>query len=203
MSETLDEIARALLDGAIIAMPTDTVYGLVAVAADAAAVARLYALKQRPQGQPLPLFVGSVDQAREIVAFTAPAEALARAYWPGALTIVLRRNGSYATLAAAGGETLGVRVPDDALLRQLCLRAGPLTGTSANRSGAPPARSAAEVRAAFGDSVPLVLEGSVRDAAEPSTVLDCTDARRVRIVRRGAVPQDAIAGTLAGVARVS
>lgn len=192
-----------LLDGGIVAMPTDTVYGLVALAADDEAVARLYALKGRPGDQPLPLFVASIDQARRVAAFTTPAESLARAFWPGALTIVMRRLDGYRTLAVAGGNTLGMRVPNDAVLRDLCNRVGPLTGTSANLSGAAPARSAADARASLGDGVSLVVEGNVRDDAEPSTVVDCTGARHVRIVRTGAVTREAIAAALAGTADVS
>ncbi len=188
--------------GGLVALPTDTVYGLCAVAADAAAVERLYEVKQRDRAQPLPLFVASMEQARLIAEWNAAAEALAAGFWPGALTIVLPRKPAYRTPADGGGATIGVRVPQDAALREMAAQLGPLTGTSANLAGQPECHTADEVRAQLGDRVDLIVDAPVVASGQPSTIVDCTDAARVRIVRQGAIARDAVADALAGVADV-
>ncbi len=189
---------EALRTGGIVALPTDTVYGLCAVAADASAVRRLYDVKARPADQPLPLFVASVEQAELVVEMNDAAQRLARVFWPGALTIVLPRKPAYETLAAAGGATLGVRVPDDVAIREIAAQLGPITATSANRSGAPETRSAAEVEAQLDGAADVVVDAPVAADARPSTVVDCGDPARVRIVREGAIGRAAIARALAG-----
>jgi len=193
---------EALRAGGIVALPTDTVYGLCAVAADAAAVRRLYDVKARPADQPLPLFVASAEQAELVVTMNEAARALARAFWPGALTIVLPRRPAFETLAAGGGDTLGVRVPADAAIREIAGQLGPITATSANRSGAPETRTAAEVEAQLDGDVDVIVDGVVAADARTSTVVDCTDPASVRIMREGAIGRDAITDALAGVARL-
>jgi L-threonylcarbamoyladenylate synthase len=113
---------------------------------------------------------------------------------------VLRAKRSFATRAAAGGETIGVRVPDDASLRDAASQLGPLTGTSANIAGREECRTAADVRAQLGEAADLVVDAAVAAGGTPSTVVDCTEAGTVRVVREGAIGRDAIAETLAGVA---
>jgi L-threonylcarbamoyladenylate synthase len=189
----------ALRGGGVSAMPTDTVYGLIAVAADDGAVRRVYEMKGRPDDQPLPLFVGSIEQAELVGELTEPGRRLADRFWPGALTIVVPKKASYRTLASAGSDTIGLRVPNDAALREIAAQLGPLTATSANRSGAPECRSAAEVRAQLGDVIDVIVDAPVRADTRPSTVVDCTEPARVRIVRAGAVERDAIVEALAGV----
>ena len=193
------EAIDALAAGGLVALPTDTVYGLCAVAADDAAVRRLYDVKSRPADQPLPLFVASVEQAELVAEVNDSARALAVAFWPGALTIVLRRRPSYRTLAAGGGETIGVRVPDDAAIREIAAQLGPLTGTSANRSGGPEARTAQEVDAQLDGSVDVIVDAPVRGNARTSTVVDCSDTGNVRVVREGAIERAPIAEALAGL----
>jgi len=188
-----------LREGGVAAMPTDTVYGLIAVAADDGAVRRVYQVKGRHHDQPLPLFVGSVEQAELISDMPESARRLAERFWPGALTIVVPKRIAYRTLASARADTIGVRVPDDPALREIAAQLGPLTATSANRSGEPECRSAAEVRAQLGDAVDVIVDASIRPDAAPSTVVDCTDPRGVRIVREGALERETIAGALAGV----
>ncbi len=191
-----------LREGGVVALPTDTVYGLVAVATDDAAVQGVLDIKQRPAGQPLPLFVASLDQAALIAVLTPPARALAARFWPGALTIVLRRRPEFRTPAAAG-DSVGVRVPADPVLRELAAQLGPLTGTSANRSGQPEARTAAEVRAQLGDDVDLIVDAPLPAGGVPSTVADCTDQGTVRVLREGAVRRDELARALAGIAELA
>jgi len=172
------------------------------MAAADAAVRRLYDVKARHAVQPLPLFVASVEQAELIVQMNQPARRLGRVFWPGALTIVLPRRPAYETLAAAGGATLGVRVPDDAALREIAAQLGPITATSANRSGAPETRTAAEVEAQLGGEVDVIVDAPVAPGARPSTVVDCCDPAIVRIVRKGAIGREAIVDALAGVAKL-
>jgi L-threonylcarbamoyladenylate synthase len=124
-----------LRSGGIVALPTDTVYGLIAVAADRAAVERVYEVKVRDPRQPMPLFVATVEQAL-IAEVNDVARRLMQRFWPGALTIVLRKKPSYETRAAAGGDTIGLRAPGDPVLCELASQLGPLTGTSANIAGA-------------------------------------------------------------------
>ena len=192
-----------LRQGGVVAVPTDTVYGLVAVAADRAAVDRVYEIKTRDPAQPLPLFVASAEQAGLIAELNAAARALAAKFWPGALTIVVPKRPAYETRAVAGGDSVGVRVPADPFLREAASQLGPLTGTSANLAGRDECRTATDVRAQLGDAIDLIVDAPVAATGMPSTVVDCTDPSRVRILREGAVPRDAIAAALAGIAQVS
>jgi L-threonylcarbamoyladenylate synthase len=182
----------ALRAGGVIAVPTDTVYGLVAVASDAAAVERVYEIKARDPSQPLPLFVASIEQAELIGEMNAPARALAAKFWPGALTIVLHKKPAYATRAAAAGDTIAVRAPDDPFLREAAAQLGPLTGTSANIAGREECRTAAEVRAQLGDAVDLVVDAPVAATGRPSTIVDCTDPAAVHVLREGSISEAAV-----------
>jgi L-threonylcarbamoyladenylate synthase len=191
---------EALRAGGTVALPTDTVYGLVAMATDRAAVERVYDIKMRDPAQPMPLFVGSIGQAELIAEMNDAAHRLADRFWPGALTIVLRMKPSFQTRAAAGGSTVGVRVPADPFLREAASQLGPLTGTSANIAGREECHTAAQVRAQLGDSVDLIVDAPVSATGRPSTAVDCSDPAAVRILREGAIDRDAIAAALAGVA---
>lgn len=190
-----------LRSGGVVAAPTDTVFGLIALATDAAAVERVFDIKGRDDGKPLPLFVGSVEQAAPVAELMPAAEALARRFWPGALTLVVRKRASFETRAAAAGDTIGLRAPDDAFLLEAALQLGPLTATSANLAGQPECRTAREVRAQLGQSLDFIVDAPVGTAGKPSTVVDCTGSE-VIVLREGAIPREAIAEALAGVAAV-
>jgi L-threonylcarbamoyladenylate synthase len=204
--DTIHQQYRRAIDvlraGGGVAVPTDTVYGLVAVAADAAAVERVYEIKARDRSQPLPLFVASIEQAELIGEMNDPARALAAKFWPGALTIVLRERPAYATRAVAGGDTVAVRAPDDAFLREAAAQLGPLTGTSANLAGRAECHTAAEVRAQLGDAVDLIVDAPVAATGQPSTIVDCSEPGAVRVLREGAIGRDALVEALAGAAEV-
>lgn len=201
-NEQYQHALRVLRAGGVVALPTDTVYGLVAVAADAAAVERVYEIKRRDPAQPMPLFVGSIEQAELIVEVNGASRRLAARFWPGALTIVLRKLPAYQTRAVAAGDTAGVRAPADAFLREAASQLGPLTGTSANLAGREECRTAAEVRAQLGGSVDLIVDAPVDATARPSTIVGCTDPGVVRVLRGGAITREAIEAALAGVASV-
>ncbi len=202
-----DEQYRRAVDilrsGGIVALPTDTVYGIIAVAADRAAVERVYETKARNPAQPMPLFVASLDQARLIADVTPAAERLAERFWPGALTIVLRKKPAYDTRAAADGDTIGVRAPGDPVLRELAEQLGPLTGTSANIAGREECHSAAEVRAQLGDAIDLIIDAPVSATGTPSSIVDCTDVTTVRILRPGPILLAALVEALGDTATIS
>jgi L-threonylcarbamoyladenylate synthase len=196
------EALLVLKSGGIVALPTDTVYGLIAVAADDAAVERVYEVKARDRSQPMPIFVASIEQAELIAEVNDVARELIDKFWPGALTIVLQKKASYLTDAASGGETIGVRCPGDAVLRELAAQLGPLTGTSANLSGREECHTAAEVRAQLGDSADLIVDAPVDAVGQPSTIVDCTDPARPRVIREGAISRETLREALAGKAEL-
>jgi L-threonylcarbamoyladenylate synthase len=186
--ETIRQAVDILRSGGLVAYPTDTVYGLGVDPANDEAVRRLFEAKGRDPEQSTPLLIDSAEQLDQI-AIEVPdvARRLMEAFWPGALTIVLRKAQSFRSLAIVG-ETIGVRVPDHPVPRELSrLLGGPITGTSANRSGPnPEPLTAADVREQLGETVDLVVDGGRVAGGTPSTVLDCT-AEPVRVVREGAI----------------
>ncbi len=187
----IEAALHVLAAGGVVAIPTDTVYGLAVLPGDREAVAALFALKERPVDVALPVLVGDLEQVAEVaVVPSGPVAGLARRRWPGPLTIVLERAPGFD--ADLGGPpdrttTVGVRWPDHPFVAGLCRRAGPLAVTSANRHGAPPCTSAAQVAAAFapGPAPDLVVDGGACDGV-PSTVVDCTGPEP-RCLREGAV----------------
>jgi L-threonylcarbamoyladenylate synthase len=191
----------SLHGGGIVALPTDTVYGLCARAGDPAAVERIYAIKQRDPSQAMPIFVASRAQSETIGMMNDAARILAAAFWPGALTIVVRKQPSYDSRALAGGDTVALRVPGDERLRRLCEEVGPLTGTSANIAGREECHTAAEVRAQLGDAgapgVDLIVDAAVDAAGRPSTIVDCTQDPPA-ILRHGAIAEEQIRAVLRG-----
>ncbi len=182
-----DEAVRVLRDGGLVCYPTDTVYGIGAAAGDDAAVRRLFAVKGRPPDKPLPLLLADVSDAARVAEVTPLAKALAARFWPGALTIVMRKAVSYRSLALAGGDTVALRVPDHGLVRRIVHALGePITGTSANRTGTPAPISAAEVAFQMGEMVELIIDGGQSRTKPESTVIDIT-RDKPEIVREGAV----------------
>lgn len=179
-----------LRQGGIVALPTDTVYGLCAVAADRAAVERIYATKVRDPHQPMPIFVASIEQAELIADVNHVARRLMQRFWPGALTIVLQKMPAYETRAVAGGDTIAVRAPGDPILREIASQLGPITGTSANLAGREECHTAAEVRAQLGDAVDFVVDAPIDVSGRPSTIVDCSDQSEIRVLREGAISVD-------------
>jgi L-threonylcarbamoyladenylate synthase len=174
--QALERAAAALLSGEVIGFPTDTVYGVGAHAFLPAAVARLYAVKERPLSLAIPLLLPSAE-ALESVCDPVPSIAwsLAECFWPGALSIVLPRARAVPDIVTAGGPTVAVRVPDHDLVRALCRQLGaPLAATSANRHGQLSPVTAEQVVAGLGDRLPLVLDGGPAPGGTASTILDLT-----------------------------
>lgn len=171
----LDAAADALANGLVVAIPTDTVYGLAARIDRPAAVAAIFEAKDRPPGLALPVLVGRWRQAREVAkSWPRSASMLAARFWPGALTVVVPVDPALGAILGGNGTSVGLRMPRHKLVRALCRKAGPLATTSANRHGAPPCTAASQVCEAFGaQDVALVLDGGIC-GGQPSTVVDCT-----------------------------
>jgi len=195
-ARSIAEAAARLAAAELVAFPTETVYGLGARADDSAAVRRIYAVKGRPRDKALSVLVPEAAIARQVAAsWPAAAERLARAFWPGPLTLVVRRGGTVVDEVVAGGETVALRVPSHPAALALLHRCPfPVAAPSANRSGEPPATTVAEILAGFDGHIPLVLDGGPTEAKEASTVLDLTRSEgRGVILRAGVIPAAALA----------
>ena len=189
--------ADAIRRGQVIAAPTDTLYGLLADARNEEALRSIYRVKGRPESKPILLLVHSLDQVHEVARELPDAfPALAEEFWPGPLTMVLSARDHLPPLVTAGLGTVAVRIPASPLVRGLAERAErPLTGTSANRSGEPGARSADEVQEQLGTNLPLLLDSGLVDRPEPSTILDLNSGQP-RILREGRISFEEIKRTL-------
>jgi L-threonylcarbamoyladenylate synthase len=188
------EAARILAAGGLVAFPTETVYGLGADATDGAAVARLYAAKNRPSFNPLIVHVADAVAAQRLGQFDAAASALAAAFWPGPLTLVLAktRECPVAELATAGLDTIAVRVPNHPVAWALIEAAGrPLVAPSANRSGHVSPTTAAHVAADLDGRIDLVLDAGPTPVGIESTIVACLSERPL-LLRPGGVARAAI-----------
>src|SRR5689334_13730312 len=184
------DAALCLADGGLVAFPTETVYGLGADATNGAAVARLYAAKGRPSFNPLIAHVLDVASARRLARFDAAAERLAAAFWPGPLTLVLRKAPScpVAQLATAGLDTIAVRVPAHPVARSLlAVFAGPVVAPSANRSGHVSSTTAAHVLGDLGGRIDLIVDGGPTPVGLESTILAWVDG--AALLRPGGLPR--------------
>lgn len=193
-----DEAFEALRRGGVVAVPTDTVYGVAASIRQPEAVHALFALKRRPATQALPVLVGADEQINELgIVWPEGARRLADAFWPGALTIVVDAPRSLSELVGSTEETVGIRRPDDALLAELLERCGPLVVTSANEHGAPPCTNPAEVIETFAGLEELsgVLDGGERAGVVSSVVR--LSATSWSLVRCGAISEQQIESVLA------
>ncbi len=183
VNQALDILRR---DG-VVAYPTDTLYGLGAAGFSLMGVGRVFEIKGRPYSMALPLLLADTQDISQVaVGVPEIAYTLAKRFWPGPLTLVLKRHPMVPYLVTANKETIGVRVPDHPVPRALARGLGaPITGTSANRTGGPDARTADEVRAALGSDVDYIIDGGPVQLGRPSTVLDLTGPAP-RFLRRGA-----------------
>jgi L-threonylcarbamoyladenylate synthase len=196
--EAIAKAAACLRAGGLVAMPTETVYGLAADATSDAAVAAIYAAKERPAINPLIAHVLDIGAAREQAIFSAEAETLARAFWPGPLTLVLPVASScrISLLARAGLDTVAVRSPSHEVARALIEAAGvALAAPSANRSGAVSPTAAAHVAAELEGRVDWILDGGPCRYGLESTIVACLSARP-QLLRPGAVTREAIESAL-------
>jgi L-threonylcarbamoyladenylate synthase len=197
----IDHILEILHGGGVVALATDTFYCLAARATNESAVRRVFALKGRPATTPVPLLIAEPGDVMKYASELSESQhravtTLAHRFWPGPLSIVVRRSPGIPLVVSAGGDTVALRVPDSPVLREIVRRLGaPVTGTSANVSGGDPATRAAEVRAAFGQTVDAILDGGETPGGPPSTVLDLTSPDP-RILRAGSISQAQISEAL-------
>jgi L-threonylcarbamoyladenylate synthase len=185
--------ARSLAEGGLVAFPTETVYGLGADATNPQAIARLYRAKGRPAFNPLIATVGDLEAAKRIARFDATAIKLAKAFWPGPLTLVLPKTSdcAVAELATAGLDTIAIRVPAHPIARDI-LRAfgGPVVAPSANLSGHVSPTTAAHVQSDLSGRINLIVDGGAVAVGVESTIVGCFEAPM--LLRPGGLPREAI-----------
>ncbi len=188
------ELAASLLSkGELVALPTETVYGLAANAFNSEAVARIYAVKGRPSHNPIIVHVASLELARQCAAEWPPeAEALAHAFWPGPLTLVLPRSGLIPDVITAGGATVGIRWPRHPFMQAVIARCGfPLAAPSANPANRVSPTSARHVERELGSRIPLIVDGGQCQVGIESTVLDLA-TRPAVVLRPGMINLQAL-----------
>ena len=190
---TVDAILTALRADEVVAIPTDTVYGLAANPQSRSAMKKLFELKERPEGVPVAVLAASLEQARSLVVPSETFEQLASLHWPGALTLVALADpqaGLYIgeTTNDSGLPTVGVRVPDHDLVQQCAESFGPIAVTSANVHGEPTIVNPEHVRTTFGDRVAVVVNGGLLDGLA-STVVDVSQHEMI-VLRAGVVQVD-------------
>jgi L-threonylcarbamoyladenylate synthase len=184
----LADAAATLREGGVVAIPTDTLYGLAADPWNAAAVAKVFAIKGRPDDRALPLVAANVDQVEQWLGAMNPmARRLAQRFWPGPLTLVMRAPDALAPGVTAGGTTVGVRVPSHAVARALCARfERPVTATSANISGQAATDDPETVAETLASRLDLLLDSGTTPGGPASTVVDLAHGE-IRLIREGAV----------------
>ena len=182
----LQEALAILRQGGVVAYPTDTVYGLAVDALNADAVARLYAVKKRPQEKAVPLIISGLEQLSQLAApLSCAAKRMVTVFWPGPLTLLLPAHAQAPQYLLSAGRRIGVRWPQVALSQQLAAGlGGAITATSANLAGCPVALSASEVVAQLASTIDLVLDGGVVQSSQVSTILDVS-VYPPRLIRAG------------------
>ena len=186
----LARAAQLLRGGQLVAVPTETVYGLAARADSEQAVAAIYRAKGRPPFNPLIVHIGSVEQARRLAVFDERAEQLAARFWPGPLTLVLplRAECGIVPAVTAGLPTVGIRLPAHPLVRRLLLELDlPLAAPSANRSLAVSPTTPAHVLASLGDAIPAILDGGECERGLESTIVALRDSGEWSLLREGPI----------------
>ncbi len=195
--ELIREVAAALLEDAVAAYPTETFYGLGAAAFSKRAVEKIFRLKKREPGKPLPVVASDLDMVKAISASLPPSfRPLAEEFWPGPLTLVLPAAAGLPEFLLGPGRTIAVRIPPLSWLRGLIREISqPLTATSANLSGEKELADPAEVIALFRGRVDIIVDGGRAPGGAPSTILDLTSPEP-RILRVGAIPETSIRAVL-------
>jgi L-threonylcarbamoyladenylate synthase len=198
------EAAEVLRRGGLVALPTDTVYGIAVALDTPGGIERLFAAKRRPPEKGVMLLLADAAQGPTIGEWPETAAALAESFWPGGLTVIVpqRPDVPLPEALTGGAPTIGLRAPDHPAPRALAAAVGPLPTTSANVSGLPEARTAEEIVQQLGDAIELVLDGGPAHGGPASTVVDCTVAPP-RILRLGAISKESLEAALGGPVDVS
>jgi len=191
-----DLVRRVLGESGLIALPTESFYGLAVAPFDEQALAKLWHIKGRSQGKPILVLIGDRSQLEPFVrSVPRAADVLINAFWPGPLTIVFAAAHGLSNAVTAGTGSVGIRLSAWQPLVDLLRRVGPVTGTSANREGMPPLRTAEEVQDSLGDVVDLIVDAGPTAGGPPSTVIDVRGP--IRIIRNGSIERAVIAAQLA------
>ncbi|HZY60211.1 MAG TPA: L-threonylcarbamoyladenylate synthase [Candidatus Binataceae bacterium] len=187
---TIDTALAALREGEAIVFPTETFYGVAVDAMNPRALKRLFEIKERDPDKPVALIAADLEMVARVVSAIPPhAIRLAREFWPGPLTIVLPARAELSSTLTNREGGVGIRVSPHPIALELTRRLGsPLTATSANLAGEPPARTLAQAWAAFGTRIAAYLDGGTLDAALPSTVIAFENGR-IKVLRAGAIPE--------------
>ncbi len=189
--EIADAVAGAIRSGGVVALPTESFYALAVSPFSTAALARLREIKGRPEEKAILVLIANETQLKPLVQDVPPAaRVLMERFWPGPLTLVFAAAAGLLDALTAGTGSVGVRLSAYRPLTELLELVGPVTGTSANRSGAPPLVSAEDVRALFGTEIDLLIDVGTTAGGLPSTVVDVRE--RVKLVREGRLGRDAL-----------
>jgi L-threonylcarbamoyladenylate synthase len=191
-----DLVRRVLRENGLISLPTESSYGLAVAPFDEQALARLWQVKGRSEGKPILILIGDESQLGPFVqSIPHAAHVLMNAFWPGPLTIVFPAAVGLSDAVTARTGSVGIRLSAWQPLRDLLLRVGPVTGTSANREGMPPPTTAEEVQHSLGDALDLIIDAGPTPGGRPSTVIDVRGP--IQIIREGAIERGAIVAQLA------
>lgn len=187
-------IAKAagfVLDGEVVAYPTETIYGLGANVFDKKAVKKIYDLKARDVGLPISILVANREMLGEVVtAIPERLDRLIQKFWPGPLTILFEVKATFPKGLVTNTGKIGVRISSHPIVAALVSAVGkPLTTTSANLSGFPPSLTVKHIQKYFGEKIPCIIDGGACESAKPSTVVDAGE-ETMRIIREGAIPAD-------------
>ncbi|MEK6761265.1 MAG: threonylcarbamoyl-AMP synthase [Nitrospira sp.] len=196
VSVLAERMRRVLGENGLIALPTESFYGLAVDPFNEQALVKLWQVKGRSKGKPVLVLIGEGAQLNPFVRNIPPAATvLMNAFWPGPLTIVFPAALGLSDAVTAGTRSVGIRFSAWQPLCELLQRVGPLTGTSANREGMPPPTTAEEVRHYFGDALDLIVDAGPTPGGRPSTVIDVQGP--IRIIRDGAIDREDIVAQLA------
>jgi L-threonylcarbamoyladenylate synthase len=195
---SIQQALSILRGGGLVALPTDTVYGVGALAFNETAVESIYAAKDRPVEKAIPVLLAGVEELEKVAVRVPPmARRLAVLFWPGPLTLIVPRASSLPE-AVSGTASVAVRVPDHPTALALLREAGPMAVTSANLSGQPSPVTAAQVMRQLGGRISLILDGGSAPGGLPSTLVDCTGSQPV-ILREGPVKMPQLQEALQGL----
>ncbi len=184
-----------LKSGGLVAFPTDTVYGVGALAFDGRAIESIYVAKDRPIEKAIPILIADTEEMEKVgMDIPQTAYKLAARFWPGALTCVIPKKPTLPE-AVSATSTVGVRVPDHEVARALLRAAGPMAVTSANISGKPVPSTAEEVYAQLNGRIPLIIDGGATPGGVPSTVVDCSTGK-LKILREGPISEQELYSAL-------
>ncbi|MEO8328017.1 MAG: L-threonylcarbamoyladenylate synthase [Nitrospirota bacterium] len=195
-SQLIHQVAQCLQEGGVVAVPTDSFYALAVSPFNQIALERLMHMKGERGHKPFPVLVGDLSQLDQLTEMIPDvARTLMKGFWPGLLTLVFQARSTLSPILTGGQGTIGVRQPNDPRVCELMKHTGPLTGTSANRTGQAPAQTAGDVMQQLGSAVDLIVDGGSTPGGQPSTVLQVEP--ELRIIRQGAISREQLQKVLA------